>query len=126
MSTVGFHGLTPYLIYDDASAAMAWLTRVFGFVERKRWPGEDGVLRNVELTVGNIELWLDGDPEYWATRGQRPDSWIGVWVDDVDAMYARVRSAGVEAFPPEDRPWGVREFQVRDPEGYTWGFLKRV
>ena len=46
-----------------------------------------------------------------------------VWVDDFDAMYQRVLAAGVSAEPPEDRPFGARMLQVKDAEGYTWGFM---
>ena len=121
-----FAGLTPYLHYDDVVAMSEWLVRVFGFEELRRWPDESGQVRNIELRVGTTELWLDGDPGYWTPRGGKPDGWLGVWVDDVDAMAARVQAAGVTAGPPENRPWGVRELQVKDPEGLTWGFIKRV
>ena len=40
-------------------------------------------------------------------------------VDDVDAYYAQVRRAGVETLGAiEDRPWGMREFGVRTPDGH--------
>jgi uncharacterized glyoxalase superfamily protein PhnB len=123
---VTFSGLTPYLHYDDAAAASAWLVRVFGFEESRRHVDGQGVVQNVEMRVGATELWLDGLPDYWKQRGRRPEQWIGVWVDDVDAMFARVRAAGVEAEPPADKPYGVRQFQVTDPEGYVWGFMRRI
>ena len=46
-------------------------------------------------------------------------------MDDVDSMYVRVKGAGVTAAPPEKKFYGVRVFQVTDPEGYTWGFMQR-
>jgi uncharacterized glyoxalase superfamily protein PhnB len=46
-------------------------------------------------------------------------------VDDVNAMYELVRAAGAIAEPPEDKPYGVRMLSVKDPEGITWGFIKR-
>jgi uncharacterized glyoxalase superfamily protein PhnB len=49
---------------------------------------------------------------------RRAEQWIGVWVDDVDAMYERVTAAGVAVDPPEDKPYGVRILTVTDPEGY--------
>ncbi len=120
-----FLGVTPYLHYDDVAAMIDWLTRVFGFIERGRWLDGQGVLRNAEIYVGDLEVWLDGDPEYWNQRARRPEEWIGIWVEDVDAMYARVQAAGVEATPPENKFYAVRTFEVTDPEGYTWGFLQR-
>ena len=65
-------------------------------------------------------------PGYWESRGGPPKHWTGVWVDDVDAMHRRVVAAGVEAPEPEDRDYDVRSFNVDDPEGYSWGFLKRL
>jgi uncharacterized glyoxalase superfamily protein PhnB len=124
-NTVEFEGITPYLHYDDVAAMIDWLTGVFGFVERGRWLDAEGVVRNAELFAGNTEVWLDGDPEYWKQRGRRPEEWIGVWVDDVDAMFARVKAAGVGVQPPENKFYGIRTFDVIDPERYVWGFMQR-
>jgi uncharacterized glyoxalase superfamily protein PhnB len=35
-----------------------------------------------------------------------------------------VKAAGVEAKPPEEKPYGVRTYGVTDPEGYEWGFMQ--
>jgi uncharacterized glyoxalase superfamily protein PhnB len=122
---VRFGGLTPYLYCHDAAAMAEWLTRVFGFVEKGRHRGEDGSVRNVELAVGASEIWLDGYPGH-RVNSDGPPPWLGVWVDDVDGMYARVLAAGIEAAPPVNKPWGVRMLSVKDPEGLTWGFMKRL
>jgi catechol 2,3-dioxygenase-like lactoylglutathione lyase family enzyme len=47
-------------------------------------------------------------------------------VQDVDAWWAHVDQTrlavryGVRAAPPEDRPWGVRDFTLDDPTGVLW------
>jgi uncharacterized glyoxalase superfamily protein PhnB len=124
--TVTFGGLVPQVHYEDAGAMLDWLSRVLGFEERSRYVDRDGIVRQAEMRVGDVELWLSGRGSgYWETR-PRPDGWIGVWVDDVDAQYERVRAAGVEAPPPVDQDYDVRSFNVRDPEGYLWGFLRRL
>ena len=39
----------------------------------------------------------------------------------------KVTAHGVEIDPPEDKPYGVRlTGVVRDPEGYSWGFMRRL
>jgi uncharacterized glyoxalase superfamily protein PhnB len=120
-------GVVPYLHYDDVVPMLEWLARTYGFVELQRWPDQHGVVRNAEMMVGDTEIWLDGSPGWWETRGGTPDTWVGVWVDDVDAMYERVRAAGVEPNTvPENRTYGVRTFNVTDPGGYTWGFMRRI
>src|SRR5262245_26244457 len=123
---IGFHGITPYLHYDKVVEMIDWLTRVFGFKEKGRWVDSKGVVRNAELLAGSSEIWLDGDPDWWKQKGRRPEEWIGVWVDDVDEMYARVKSAGISVNPPENKFYAIRIFQVTDPEGYTWGFMQRA
>jgi uncharacterized glyoxalase superfamily protein PhnB len=117
---ITFGGLVPYLFYEDAAAMLDWYARVFGWVERGRWE-EGGKVQNAEMRVGEGELWLDGG----GTEPPRP-TWVGVWVDDLDAMYERVRDAGVQADPPETKPYGVRMLTVTDPAGYHWGFMTRT
>jgi len=63
--------------------------------------------------------------DYRQKRGRQPEEWIGVWVNDVDAMHTRVVAAGLSPKASESKFYGVREFQVTDPEGYTWGFMQR-
>ena len=47
-------------------------------------------------------------------------------VQDVEAWWQRVVSQqlseryGVMAQPPEDRPWGIRDFVLNDPTGVLW------
>jgi catechol 2,3-dioxygenase-like lactoylglutathione lyase family enzyme len=47
------------------------------------------------------------------------------FVDDVDAMYARVVAAGyVPSTAPADAPWDERYFHVRDPDGHELSFAR--
>lgn len=47
-------------------------------------------------------------------------------VEDVDAWWRHVEQQqlaaryGVRALPPEDRPWGLRDFVLDDPSGVLW------
>jgi catechol 2,3-dioxygenase-like lactoylglutathione lyase family enzyme len=43
---------------------------------------------------------------------------LSIEVDDVDAAFDRMKSAGFPIeYGPVDEPWGVRRFYVRDPFG---------
>jgi catechol 2,3-dioxygenase-like lactoylglutathione lyase family enzyme len=47
------------------------------------------------------------------------------WVDDVDAVFARARAAGLTpATTPRDAPWGERFFHIRDPDGHELSFAR--
>lgn len=79
------------------------------------------------MLVGDTELWFGGRrPGYWEELGKRWDQCIMVRVDDVDAMYERVKAAGVEAAPPKDETYDVLSLPVEDPEGYHWSFIRRL
>lgn len=47
-------------------------------------------------------------------------------VDDVDAWWRAIEGSGlaerylVRAEPPQDRPWGMRDFVLFDPSGVLW------
>jgi uncharacterized glyoxalase superfamily protein PhnB len=47
-------------------------------------------------------------------------------VDDVEAWWRHVEAQGlavrygVRVEPPEDRPWGLRDFVIVDPTGVLW------
>ena len=114
-----FLGLTPYLYYDDAAAALDWLSRVFGFEEDVRYLDEKGTVAEAEMTVGDVRIMMGG-------RGARDGEGAGqlliVHVDDVNALHGRVSVAGVQATPPEDKPYGARVTDVTDPWGYRWSF----
>lgn len=48
-------------------------------------------------------------------------------IDDVDAVYEKVRSAGATSVtPPETEPWGERYCQFEDPNGIIVQFVQWV
>lgn len=53
-------------------------------------------------------------------RHERPPY---VYVRDADALHAELSAKGANVQgEPVSRPWGLREFQVLDPEGNRIGF----
>jgi len=53
-------------------------------------------------------------------------------VENVDDWYAHVRASGVvERFgvrvdPPQDQPWGLRDFPLVDPTGVLWRVAQEI
>lgn len=48
-----------------------------------------------------------------------------VYVDDVDAIYRRALSAGLQpTMPPSDAAWGERYFHIEDPDGHEVSFAR--
>ncbi len=119
-----FGGIVPYLFFDDAETALEWYTKHFGFEEIGRWHNPEGRVANAEMRVGNTEIWLDGSGRQ--IRADTRPVWQGIWVDDVDEVYQRIKANGVVCDAPVTREFGVRMLNVDDGMGYLWGFIKRT
>lgn len=123
--------IIPALSYDDASTAIEFLCRAFGFAESSRLEMPDGTIGHAELTLhGNTIMLASAYPEggLGGPRGlPHLHSFVTVYVDDVDAHYARAVAAGAEISEElADQFYGDRVYRARDPEGHRWSFHERI
>ncbi len=117
----------PYLLYEDAEAAIHFLTRAFGFREVERTIGGAGGL-HVELEVpGGGRVYLGQPPEGFrnpAATGRT--SLVFVLLDGVDQHYERAKVEGAEIVeePTDVSAAGHRRYGCRDPQGHEWFFAQ--
>ena len=125
-----YRTVTPYLLYEDVAAALAWLSDAFGFRERLRFTDEDGTVNHAEMLVGDDGVIMLGHPgpDYRNPRNSGAASaLVHVVVDDVEEHFARARAAGAEVLlPPTEQEYGDRRCDILDPEGHLWSFAERV
>jgi uncharacterized glyoxalase superfamily protein PhnB len=125
--------LIPCLRYRDASGAIEWLCRAFGFEKHLVVPNEDGTIAHAQLTFGNGMIMLGSVLKVETEFGRlmkQPDEIGGfetqsayVVVSDADAVYARAKAAGAEiVIEIKDEDYGGRGFSCRDLEGRLWNF----
>jgi uncharacterized glyoxalase superfamily protein PhnB len=115
----------PVLVYPDVRAAVDWLARAFGFVERTRI----GDSHRAQLSIG-----ADGAMIVADVAGERQPPTPGVVtheikvrVADVNGQFERARAAGAKVLePPVDREYGERECTVEDLAGHRWQFSETV
>jgi uncharacterized glyoxalase superfamily protein PhnB len=64
-------------------------------------------------------VWRDNSAIHFTRGSQRPtEIHLFQWVRDVDSYYREVVDRGAEVIgEPTDRPYKIREFTVRDPNG---------
>ena len=121
----------PYLHYENATAALEFLTSAFGFRERFRMDGPDGRVAHAEVETGDKGVVMLGEPgsEYRNPKhlGAKATSSVYVFVDDVDDHCARAKAAGATVLrEPEDQFYGDRNYGAADPEGHEWYFSTHV
>jgi uncharacterized glyoxalase superfamily protein PhnB len=118
----------PILSYRDARAAIAFLTKAFGFEERAVYTRDDdpSVVEHAEMRWpggGGIMFGTAGKDD--SPFGQRAPGNNAVYVvcDDPDSLFDRAVNAGAEVVRDlVDEDYGSRGFTVRDPEGNLWSF----
>ena len=125
----GYPRITPYLLYEDVAAAVDWLGKSFGFRERLRFSGEDGVVSHAEMDLGDgvIMMGYPGSDYRNPRRLGGKTQLVHVYVDDVDQHFAQARGAGATIIAElEDQSYGDRRYIAEDPEGHQWTFSQHV
>ena len=121
--------VTPYIYYEDAGAALDWLANAFGFRERERVAGPDGKVAHAELELadGLVMIGHPGPDYRNPKRSENSHGTVYIYVDDVDAHFARAKEAGAKIVnEPEDQIYGDRRYTAEDPEGHQWFFATHV
>ena len=123
--------IIPCLRYRDAPAAIEWLCRAFGFQKQLVVPNHDGTIAHAQLTLGNGMIMLGSAADSEFGRLFKQPGEIGgaetqtpyVIVEEVDAHYARAKTAGATLVRDiQDEDYGGRGYSCRDPEGHLWSF----
>jgi uncharacterized glyoxalase superfamily protein PhnB len=123
----------PELAYPDVRAAVDWLYRMFGFVERLRIGNH-----RAQLSFGAGSVIVTGRPdnpgaETFEASGSRslPEGELShsvmVRVADVDHHYEHAKRSGARIVsPPTNYPYGERQYSVDDLGGHRWTFSQTI
>jgi PhnB protein len=128
----GFHTLTPHLEVRGAARAIDFYKAAFGAREVLRNLGPDGrKIMHAQLQIGDSMLLVHD--EFEEAGGESPQTLEGsavtlhLYVEDVDAMWARAIAAGAKVeMPLGDQFWGDRYGQLVDPFGHRWSIASKV
>ncbi len=126
--------LSPYLVVDDAAAAIDFYVKAFNAVELGRVPGPDGRLIHAAVQINGSTVMLNDDfPEMTDGKSMTPKALGGtpvtihLTVTDVDDRFQRAIDAGATVVKPlEDQFWGDRYGVVQDPFGHQWSMGQPV
>ena len=102
------------LAVPDIAASATFFTRALGFQEVYRDGGWIFVKRD------NCMIMLGECPDAIPVRELGDHQYFGyLVVDDANAFYAHCQGEAAEISSPiEDKPWKMREFGIRTPDGH--------
>lgn len=109
-----FEGVTPILNVSNFAASMDYYVNQLGFSKRWDWgdPPTFGCVARDKVSIFLCQ----------GAQGQ-PGTWIMIFVEDVDALYADYQQRGAKVLqPPTNMPWQTREMHVEDPDRHRLRF----
>lgn len=136
----GWPRISSSLYYEDASRAIDWLCKAFGFEVQLKIEGESGRIEHSEIRYGDgmIMVGSADHPEKSPTR-RSPKSLGGantqnmfLYVDDVEAHCKQARAAGAKIHKEPtttdygEEYWTDRSYEAEDLEGHRWWFAERL
>ncbi|MCH7810313.1 MAG: VOC family protein [Chloroflexi bacterium] len=113
----------------DVTEATRYYADTLGFTVLRMTPTDEPIFAIAYL--GEAVVMFMHDRFYSGTRADLDYRGAGIdirlMVPDVDAVYERVREAGVEVMNPiGDREYGLRDFIMRDPYGFRLRFASAL
>lgn len=114
--------LVPSLLVTDLEATVAFYERL-GFVRTGSHPDE-GDSTWGEVTRDGISLQFYVDPPHGTPSRPVCSGTFYVRVRGLSALAAELRGSVPFAWGPEVMEYGMREFAVRDPDGYLIAFTE--
>src|ERR1700730_14915777 len=127
----GYHNVTPYLIVNDAAAAIEFYKKAFGATELMRMPKPNGKSGHAEIRIGDSPIMLADEAPEMGARGPRtfggsPVS-VFFYVDSVETISCARPDAGAKVqWPLADQFYGDRTGGVEDPFGHVWYIAPHV
>jgi PhnB protein len=122
----GYHSITPYLVVDNALAAIDFYKRAFKAKEIYRHPSPDGKkIVNAELRIGDSVVLLSDEFPHGVCLSPKSiggtSVTLHIYSEDVDKIFNQAVEAGATVvMPVMDMFWGDRYGQVKDPFGHNW------
>lgn len=114
----GSNTVNPFIMTDDASALIAFVTEVFGAVNvpEARTVDSDGLILHSELLIGDSMITIsDRKPDWPFTP-----AFTRVYVDDVPATLARAEQLGARIVTRPTEFFGDVFSRFQDPQGNLW------
>ncbi len=113
----------PYFLVPDVSAAGTYYQEVLGF--RCEYAAGDPPEFAIYSRSGSPVMFRRAtDPGLICPNEKQGGTWdIFYWVEAVDPLYQELKGLGANfAYLPVIQPYGMKEFAIRDPNGYVLGF----
>jgi uncharacterized glyoxalase superfamily protein PhnB len=119
--------LLPHITYADVDAAVAWLTRVFGFQEQYRYGGNP--TSGAQMRLGQAVIMVDRPKDRTSTPAHLHSSTqsLTVFVENLEAHFANAKSHGAQIVEElHETEYGEFQYAALDLDGHHWLFSRHA
>ncbi|MDN5215058.1 VOC family protein [Fulvivirgaceae bacterium BMA12] len=117
------HSTVPVVGTDDIQKSISYYTKVLGFLPDFQF-GDPVVYAGVKS--GEAEIYFAYDPDLVkAIQKEVFSPEIFIWITEADKLYQEHTNKGAEIIDAiSDRPWGARQYVVKEINGYHLKFAQ--
>ena len=128
------NSIIPCLSYKDASAAIDWLCKTFGFQKKMVVPAGENKIAHAQLTIGDSMIMINstGMETEFSKLIKTPSEVSGVVTqttyvilsaEEIDAHYENAKSNGTKIIQQlAEQEYGGKNYSCYDIEGHLWSF----
>jgi uncharacterized glyoxalase superfamily protein PhnB len=126
-----FRSLTPNLVVADMERSVAFYRDVIG-LEVIRTVPDQAPFDFAWMQRGGVDVFLNAieavrkESPALAERPLGGSLTLYFVVEGVDALFASIRDRATVVMTPTTQPYGMREFAVKDPDGYYLTFAQEM
>jgi catechol 2,3-dioxygenase-like lactoylglutathione lyase family enzyme len=125
MSTNLGNRVLPCLFVADMRRSLDFYIDVLGFTQTGYYPIESEPIRT-EVRRDGVAIILFSEGRHLDVITPALSGVLYIFPESVDKLVDELRGKVPFAWGPENTEFGMREFAVRDPDGYTLVFAERA
>ena len=117
------HSAVPVIATDDIQKSITYYTQILGF-EPDYVYGDPPVFAGVKS--GDVEIYFSYDPDFsQLIRDRKINPEIFIWITDASFVFQKhVNNGATIVEDISDRPWGARQYVLRDINNYHLKFAQ--
>jgi catechol 2,3-dioxygenase-like lactoylglutathione lyase family enzyme len=117
--------ILPVLIVADMQRSLDFYLRLLGFTQTGYYPIESEPVRT-EVRRDDVAIVLLSEPVRGPLGAPAFTGALYIFPESIDVLAGELRDKVPFAWGSADRDYGMREFAIRDPDGYTLVFAERL
>lgn len=115
---IKFNKLSPMLYTEDIQQTLDFYTKVLGFKLDSMWPEEKPVW--CSLDHGDVHVMFYSDEN--GKQAAEMTGHLYIYTEDIRALHKKISDKVEVLWGPEVYHYGMREFAIKDCNGYTLTF----